>query len=480
MKIRLTSVLVDDQEKALQFYTGVLGFVKKRDIPMGGPRWLTSSRRKGRRTWNCCSNETGIRRRSRLSRRFSRTEALTAFAVDDIEKEYERLHARGVAFKQKPTPAGPVTLAVFDDTCGNLIQIYQTVAVESATSLSTTSRAALSVRTPSSRGWRSLPCPVHSMKATWTTISGRTQCARRRGSPTALVNGVLRDLERVEPRAQLEQQLRVEAGADLAGEDEVVAVVVADEQRAEADARALRIGEAADDELLRRLALHLQPVRRAAMLVRSSRGAWRSRLPSLRGTRAPRASDRRARHARERRLSGKLLSSARRSSSGSDGDVAARRARGCRTRGSRVWPARPTAGGFAVEDRRRAPAGCAIASTTAGYARSAAAGCARTAGRPLPFLNASSRMPSSLRSKIHSGPVNRSCVSVAAIGSSHSGKLNRHTLAERRLNAETAETAEMNARQRPASPAAYETERSVQTQNMGRNAICVCAERLVS
>ena len=60
---------------------------------------------------------------------------LTAFAVDDIEKEYERMHARGVVFKQEPTPAGPVTLAVFDDTCGNLIQIYQPAAVAAATSL---------------------------------------------------------------------------------------------------------------------------------------------------------------------------------------------------------------------------------------------------------------------------------------------------------------------------------------------------------
>ena len=89
------------------------------------------------------------------------------------------------------------------------------------------------------------------MKPTCTTISGRAQWARRRGNPTALVNGVFFDLQRVEPRAQLEQQLGVEAGADLSREDQVVAVVVADEQRAEADARPLRIGEAADHQLLR-------------------------------------------------------------------------------------------------------------------------------------------------------------------------------------------------------------------------------------
>ena len=75
------------------------------------------------------------------------------------------------------------------------------------------------------------------MNATWTTISGVTQCARRRGRPVAFVNGVLVDLDRVETLAQIEQQPRVEAGADLAGEDEVVAFVVADQQRAETDAR---------------------------------------------------------------------------------------------------------------------------------------------------------------------------------------------------------------------------------------------------
>ena len=89
------------------------------------------------------------------------------------------------------------------------------------------------------------------MNATSTTISGLTQCARRRGRPTASRERRRRDLGRVEPRAQIEQQLRVEAGSDLSGEDEVAAVEIADEQRAEADAAALRIREAADDEILR-------------------------------------------------------------------------------------------------------------------------------------------------------------------------------------------------------------------------------------
>src|SRR5262245_54668714 len=76
-----------------------------------------------------------------------------------------------------------------------------------------------------------------------------------------------RELDRVEPGAQIEQEPGVEAGPDFSGEDEIVALEVADEQRAQADAAALWISEAADDQLLRRLALHLQPVRRSAVLV---------------------------------------------------------------------------------------------------------------------------------------------------------------------------------------------------------------------
>ena len=83
---------------------------------------------------------------------------------------------------------------------------------------------------------------------------GAHPMARDAGRPLPVVNGGFVDLERVEPRSQIQQQLRVEAGADLSGEHEIVAVVVADEQRAEADAGALRIGESADDELLRRFA----------------------------------------------------------------------------------------------------------------------------------------------------------------------------------------------------------------------------------
>jgi catechol 2,3-dioxygenase-like lactoylglutathione lyase family enzyme len=126
MKIKLTSVLVDDQDKALKFYTEVLGFVKKRDIPVGKFRWLTVVSPEGpddielvlepnenpaAKTYQKALLEAGI--------------PFTAFAVDDIQKEFERLQQLGVVFKSEPTKMGEVTLALFEDTCGNLIQIYQ-------------------------------------------------------------------------------------------------------------------------------------------------------------------------------------------------------------------------------------------------------------------------------------------------------------------------------------------------------------------
>jgi catechol 2,3-dioxygenase-like lactoylglutathione lyase family enzyme len=133
MKIRLTSVLVDDQEKALQFYTSVLGFVKKMDIPMGAARWLTVVSPDGPEETQLLL-EPNSHPAAKVFQQaiFKDGIPLTAFAVDDIDHEFERLSALGVAFKQKPTPAGPVTIAVFEDTCGNLIQIYQPAAVAAA------------------------------------------------------------------------------------------------------------------------------------------------------------------------------------------------------------------------------------------------------------------------------------------------------------------------------------------------------------
>jgi catechol 2,3-dioxygenase-like lactoylglutathione lyase family enzyme len=124
MRINLTSVLVDDQSEALRFYTDVLGFVKKNDVPMGEYAWLTvvspddpdgvelvlePSDHPAVAPFKAALVHDGI--------------PFTSFAVDDVAREYRRLVDLGVRFTQPPTDMGVVTTAVFDDTCGNLIQI---------------------------------------------------------------------------------------------------------------------------------------------------------------------------------------------------------------------------------------------------------------------------------------------------------------------------------------------------------------------
>jgi catechol 2,3-dioxygenase-like lactoylglutathione lyase family enzyme len=124
MKINVMSVMVDDQAKALRFYTEVLGFVKKREIPVGAYSWLTvvspedpdgtelslePDEHPAARPFKQALVEDGI--------------PFTSFAVDDVAAEYDRLVGRGVRFTQPPADMGLVTTAVFDDTCGNLIQI---------------------------------------------------------------------------------------------------------------------------------------------------------------------------------------------------------------------------------------------------------------------------------------------------------------------------------------------------------------------
>lgn len=124
MKITLTSILVDDQAKALAFYTDVLGFEKKTDVPLGEHRWLTvvspaapdgvevvlePDQHPAAKKFKAALASDGI--------------PFTSFTVDDVEVEYERLQARGVRFTQPPTAMGPIVTAVLDDTCGNLIQI---------------------------------------------------------------------------------------------------------------------------------------------------------------------------------------------------------------------------------------------------------------------------------------------------------------------------------------------------------------------
>jgi catechol 2,3-dioxygenase-like lactoylglutathione lyase family enzyme len=124
MRINLASVLVDDQDKAERFYTEVLGFRKKTEIPMGSHRWLTvvspddpdgvelvlePDEHPAAKPFKQALMADGI--------------PFTSFAVEDVSREHERLASLGVRFTQPPAEMGPVTTAVFDDTCGNLIQI---------------------------------------------------------------------------------------------------------------------------------------------------------------------------------------------------------------------------------------------------------------------------------------------------------------------------------------------------------------------
>lgn len=126
MKIKLTSVMVKDQEKALKFYTEVLGFVKKTEIPMGEHKWLTVVSPEEKDGVELVLEPMGFEPARVFQKAlFEAGIPLTAFHVDDIEKEYERLKGLGVSFSMKPTNMGAVTIAVFEDTCGNNIQIFQ-------------------------------------------------------------------------------------------------------------------------------------------------------------------------------------------------------------------------------------------------------------------------------------------------------------------------------------------------------------------
>jgi catechol 2,3-dioxygenase-like lactoylglutathione lyase family enzyme len=124
MRINLTSVLVDDQDKALRFYTEILGFVKKVEIPMGEHRWLTVVSPEDVDGTQLVLEPDGHPAAGPFKRALVEDGIpFTSFAVDDVREEYERLRAAGVRFTQEPADMGPVTTAVFDDTCGNLIQI---------------------------------------------------------------------------------------------------------------------------------------------------------------------------------------------------------------------------------------------------------------------------------------------------------------------------------------------------------------------
>lgn len=126
MKIRLTSVFVDDQDKALRFYTEVLGFAKKQDVPVGEFKWLTVASPEEPDGVELLLEPNDNPAASTFQQAiFQQGIPLATFSVDDIRAEYERLKALGVRFTMEPTSMGSVTVAVFDDTCGNLIQIAQ-------------------------------------------------------------------------------------------------------------------------------------------------------------------------------------------------------------------------------------------------------------------------------------------------------------------------------------------------------------------
>ena len=127
MRIALTSVFVNDQDEALRFYTEVLGFVKKHDFPVGEFKWLTVVSPEGPDDIELLlePNDNPVARTYQEGI-FEQGIPQAAFAVEDIQAEYERLKKLGVVFTVEPTPAGPVIRAVLDDTCGNLILLYQT------------------------------------------------------------------------------------------------------------------------------------------------------------------------------------------------------------------------------------------------------------------------------------------------------------------------------------------------------------------
>jgi predicted enzyme related to lactoylglutathione lyase len=125
MRIKLTSIMVDDQDKALKFYTNVFGFVKKHEIPVGEYKWLTvvaAGRDDLELSLEPNANPAGKTFQDAI---FKQGIPLAAFEVDDLAAEFTRLKGLGVVFTQEPMQAGPVRIAVCADTCGNLIQLYQ-------------------------------------------------------------------------------------------------------------------------------------------------------------------------------------------------------------------------------------------------------------------------------------------------------------------------------------------------------------------
>jgi glyoxylase I family protein len=126
MRIKLHSIMVDDQDKTLAFYTKVLGFQLKHDVPAGGARWITVVSPEGPDDLELVLEPNGNPAALAFQETmFAQGIPLSAFQVDDLQAEFARLRDLKVVFTVPPTPMGPVSIAIFADTCGNLIQLYQ-------------------------------------------------------------------------------------------------------------------------------------------------------------------------------------------------------------------------------------------------------------------------------------------------------------------------------------------------------------------
>ena len=126
MRIDLTSILVNDQEKALQFYTNTVGFVKMADIPMGEYRWITVISPEGSPGTELVLEPLGIPEARVFQKAlYEHGIPYTAFRTNDIDGEYQRLKDKGVIFRGKPEVMGPIKSVLFEDTCGNLINLVQ-------------------------------------------------------------------------------------------------------------------------------------------------------------------------------------------------------------------------------------------------------------------------------------------------------------------------------------------------------------------
>lgn len=126
MQIKLASLMVDDQDKALRFYTGMLGFEKKSDVPVGEYRWITVSSPDGVEGVELALEPAAFPpARAYQNALFEAGIPATAFMTDDIAGEFARLKARGVVFRGEPAAMGPITAVLFEDTCGNLISLVQ-------------------------------------------------------------------------------------------------------------------------------------------------------------------------------------------------------------------------------------------------------------------------------------------------------------------------------------------------------------------